>query len=201
MTLLTPAVMHASSLEKLTQQPTSFFKKYLLKFALLQGFFGVLIGVLMLTRTVAPLLATIRSGGTEAIVAAHFSKAIIENGELTVDIKPAIWTYSLKDTSTRQLVVAVDSLGTMNKYYWDDRVEKGVTKRVYGVGFMKDGIYVKGLNGAWFNKYTKLVGTGKHEFTKDSVNQKFQSLTSGKTMLLVYLVAAVIFFLIAVSLL
>lgn len=194
MTLLTPAVMHRSSLEKLVQQPTSFFKSYIFQFALLQGLFGALIGLAMVARVVNLFGDIYQPKIQSAIVAANFSRVEISNGKLLIDIKPAIWTYSLAESSISQSVLAVDSLGSMNKYFWDDRYEKGVLKKVYGVAFRKDSLFVRTGYGTFTVAYSKIVGNRSHVYTKEEVNKLFQRLISAPSMAVVYSVFAVISF-------
>ncbi len=182
MTLLTPAVLNCSALESLKEKDQKFHKKYVFQFALLQGFWGVIVFVLLWAFYCIPFATKLKTEGDKVLLNANFSSMTIENGKATVDIKPAIWVYTISDSPSEQKMVAIDSVGTMNKYYWDDRVEKGSVKKIDGIGVMKEYLYVK--KGTWIKKipYSQF-SKNKVVMTKGDISDSLERMTSKKMMI------------------
>jgi hypothetical protein len=193
MTLLTPMVIHRDSITFLLKQPIGFFKKYLFKFALIQGLFGGLISVLIVFTFANPLFNAIQVAGEKVWTHANLSYIGVKQGMLETDIKPSIWFYSVDDTTTKQTLVAVDSLGTMNKYYWDDRIQTGVHKKISGIGFLKNEVMVKVDDQIMRVPYQKLFKTDV-QYTKKEALVKFESMVSQNARLTLYMVVFVVAF-------
>ena len=198
MILLTPAVLHSSALERIKEESPIFHRKYVFQFALLQGLWAMILFMLCVATILIPTASTFQTMGAKVLTNANFSKLEIKNGQVSIDVKPAIWVYSLNDSNTEQTVLAVDSLGSMNKYYWDDRVEKGVVKRINGVAVMKDHLFIK--NGLMMKKipYTSIgLGNTGISMTKNQVYEGLLKITNNKTILKYSLIALPLVFILA----
>lgn len=182
-TLLTPAVLNCSALEYLQEKDQKFHKKYVFKFGLMQALWAVILYVVCVGLFVIPGVKEVRETGTQVITNALFNEVKIQEGQMEIDIKPAIWYFSFYNEPTKQKLIAVDSLGSMNKFFWDDRVEKGVVKKIDGIGFMKEYVYVK--KGTWTKKipYSKFVSSDEVTVTKGEIYDKFMQMTESNRVL------------------
>lgn len=195
MTLLSPAVLHCSALEHIKDETTAFHKSYIFKFGLLQGVWGVILYLLCVATIVFPRVQTLRETGDKILTNANFSTVRITNGSMHTDIKPAIWTFTINDSSSVKTDFAIDSTGKMNRFYWDDRVEKGEVKQINGMAFMREYIFLK--RGTVIRKipYTQFVRGGNGEFTKEQIYNNFMKYTEKRGVLKLALAAIPVVFL------
>lgn len=194
--LLTPAVLHRTALDSLKEKDRRFHYSYVFRFAIIQGLWAVIFYLIIVALAVIPALRNVRETVEKVLTNANFTQVAMKDGQLAIDIKPAIWVFTVNDSKTEQSVVAVDSIGTMNRFYWDDRVEKGVVKRIDGVGFMKDGVFVK--KGTWIRKmpYESLSKYRPFSMSKGELHSSFKEMTEKRTFLkLVILCTPVVFIL------
>lgn len=193
-TLLTPAVLHCTALEYLTEKPPDFHRKHTIRFGLMQGLWLVIIFLVFLTTTIFPRIEQIRETGETILTHANFTQCSMENGKLTIDIKPAIWAFTLYDSSILRKEVVIDSTGTLNRFYWDDRVEKGVVKKVDGVELSKDHIFVKRGTSIKRVSYSSLLGNTEVKMSKGEVYERFMEVTKRSTVIkLAVLLVPVVF--------
>lgn len=178
MTLLTPAVLHHTALEYLTEQPSDFHRKHVIRFGLMQGLWLAIFFVIFLTATILPGIAQLRETGETVLTHANFTQCSIKNGKLTVDIKPAIWAFTLYDSNTQRKEFVIDSMGTLNRFYWDDRVEKGMVKKVDGVGLTQDHLFIKRGTAIRRVSYSSLFGDTEVKMSKGEIYGRFMEATS-----------------------
>ena len=136
MTLLTPAVLHSSALEHIKDESPKFHRKYIVQFALMQGLWGVILYLICFVTIFLPRVAYLRETGKKVLTNANFSSVSIKGESMSIDIKPQIWSFTVMDSARSRNEFVVDSTGKMNRFYWDDRVEKGEVKQFNGIGFM-----------------------------------------------------------------
>jgi len=184
MTLLTPAVLHCSALEYLTEQSSDFHRKYIIRFSIMQGIWVAILFITVIAGVVMPRVSYIRETGITAFTNANFTHCQMSNGALIADFKPAIWSYTVSDSATQRDEIIVDTTGTFNRFYWDDRVERGVVKKVNGVGFMKEYLFVK--KGTQINRIPyRLLGVANSEkLTKGALYERFLKITNKETIVL-----------------
>jgi len=133
-------------------------------------------------------MASIRETGTKVLTNANFTNCSVTNGTLTVDIKPAIWAFTVADTGTQRQEVVVDSLGTMNRFYWDDRVEKGMVKKYDGVSFSKTHLFIKRGTSIRRIPYTAILGNREIKVSKGELYNGFTALTNSGNVLKMVLI-------------
>lgn len=189
MTLLTPAVLHCSALEFVKSQNKAFHKRYIIQFALLQGLWGVILWILAMVFIAFPMINEVRQLSEKVLVNANFSSVSIKNGKASIDIRPSIWPFTLSDSERERIEVVVDSTGNMNKFYWDDRVEKGSVKQINGVGITPEYVFVK--KGTWMKKlyFNKVCSQCDVTYTKQQLYEKTMKYLSSESMLKVALYA------------
>lgn len=189
MTLLTPAVLHCSALEYVKSQDKAFHRRYIIQFALMQGLWGVILWILAMVFIAFPMANELRQTSEKILTNANFSSVTIKDGKATIDIKPLIWPFTIRDSERERVEFVVDTTGHMNKFYWDDRVEKGQIKQINGAGLTPEYIFVK--KGTWMKKmYFKNMCAGcEVTFSKQQVYEKSMNMLSSGTMLRVVLYA------------
>jgi hypothetical protein len=194
-TLLTPAVLHSTALEYLTEQPSGFHRKQILRFGLMQGVWSIIVYITLLATTVFPGIAKIRETGETVLTHANFTQCSIANGQLKIDIKPAIWAFTLHDSDTQREEFVVDSIGTLNRFYWDDRVEKGMVKKVDGISLAKEYLFIK--RGTLIRRlpYGTLLGNNDVNLSKGEIYERFMEMTARSNVMKVALLAIPIVFL------
>lgn len=186
-TLLTPTVLHESVLSTFPKRDKSFLVVYAVAFAAVQTFIGMLVYTLFFLQTLLPFGVTVGEYADKVLVNANFTKVSVSRDSMQVDIRPEIWTFSLEDSNSKQILVAVDSLGSMNKKFWDDRFIGGETKKIYGVGFMKDHLYLKYSDKPVRLPYS-VLGFGKNstELSKGEIYQKTVNTFSKKNLFVMF---------------
>ena len=181
-TLLTPAVLNCTALEYLKDQSPSFHRKHILRFAFMQGIWFCILYILCVATIVFPLVTSLRETSSKVLLNANFTQCEIKNGQLISDIKPMIWSFSLSDTDTAKQEVVIASTKAMNRFYWDDRVEKGMVKKINGVSFMPDYVYYK--QGTDIKKiyYSQVFGNRGFKMTKSQLFDYVQKVTDKKQL-------------------
>lgn len=199
MTLLTPAVLHCSALEHIKDESPKFHKKYTVQFALVQGFWAVILYFICFSAIFLPKVSQFREVGDKVLTNANFTTVSIKEDVMTIDIKPEIWAFTIDDSLHLRNEFVIDSTGKMNRFYWDDRTEKGEVKRLNGVGLTRDWLLIK--QGTRLSKvpYHKLTMGKELTMTKGEVHSLLLKSTDKALLLkkavllspLVFLIGAI----------
>lgn len=122
-------------------------KKHLGMLFLLSSIFqGVAIAIsatLLFLFIIVPQVQYLGNQVQNALRNANFTTMTIENGQLSTDIKPQVYTYYIENTEMSQYVCVIDNTGQLNPHFWDDRIANGKTVTINGIGLLKDHVLFK----------------------------------------------------------
>ncbi len=194
---LAPLSLHPAEIEESVALPLSYHKKVIARFGFVQALVAVVIYLGMVLFTYLPLVENAKKAIDNALVNANFSRVVIKNNELNIDIKPAIWTFLLSSTEKSQYFVVVDTTGKLNKYFWDDIVHEGKKISRYGLQFDKQGIRVHLNTGVKQVRYQQIGLKEGVSYDKQGLYTHFNSFLSPQLITVYVIVGAILVFILA----
>ncbi len=186
-------------LKDLKTRKTSDIKKLILDFNLLQAL--IVVGLVWLVAfTHSGVIRSYQNKVLNALQKANLTYIELKDGHLYMDIKPNIWVFSLENQKDHQNILVIDSKGTFNPFYWDDRFIGGQIKHINGVCFSTEKVIIK------FGKikkeitYTSLasaLGIGTYKANKAQLIADIDNLLTIKNMVKMLIVVSPIVFTVA----
>lgn len=170
-------------------------KKTGLAVGLLQGVLFLILFAVWFAVKVMPTIGFIGEEGHKAVENTIFTRMQFNNGIMNTDSKPSIATYYLYNTDEKVIVVALDSIGKLNKAFYNDRIlHDDVIQKAYGVQISPQFVRVKGISFDVSIPWTYIVGKKETTFSKSDILEKINFYSSWKYWIWILIIISPLIF-------